>query len=380
MQRFVVFGGTGVQGGQCARIIAKARREASRIVLISRDLSSAMSAAGRLSRDLGGVGFGAAAANAEDAASMAAVLKPGDIVLNAAAPYFRHGAAVAQAAIAAGAHYIDICDDWETTSEILALDQKARNANISVVTGFGVAPGVTSMLARLAAQNLDHVDELCTAWPLTAGGDANNRPKTVVPMIHFLQCCVGPVRLMRDGQMVDEEPLQRVDVPMGPSRVFSGYTIGSPEAITLPLDLPFLKQSMALMTVSESTAKSLRSIASMIRSGSEVMDDAAAMLSAEDPDAVDGPPEGEVCAIAVGLQDGQRKAVRVTLANWPHGGYHAAGTALGIGGCKLAEGDIKMAGAKSVEQVWDAEAYLSTLAEAITPRSKWSKSIQIFES
>ena len=52
-----------------------------------------------------------------------------------------------RAAIRAGCHYVDVCDDWEPTLEMLALDTEARAAGVTAVIGLGASPGITNLLA-----------------------------------------------------------------------------------------------------------------------------------------------------------------------------------------------------------------------------------------
>src|SRR5882757_5980898 len=58
-----------------------------------------------------------------------------DLVLNTAGPFFGCSAPVAEAAIDACSDYLDICDDAEGTRAVLKLDDAARRAGVTVVTG-----------------------------------------------------------------------------------------------------------------------------------------------------------------------------------------------------------------------------------------------------
>ena len=57
------------------------------------------------------------------------------------------------AAIEAGAHYLDICDDWEPTLDMLELGERARARGVTAVIGMGASPGLTNLLAMKAGKD-----------------------------------------------------------------------------------------------------------------------------------------------------------------------------------------------------------------------------------
>ena len=67
---------------------------------------------------------------------------------------------LAMAALNAGAHVVSVSDDVETVQALLAADQIARDAKRCLVVGAGFAPGLSCLLARHAARDLDVVDEV----------------------------------------------------------------------------------------------------------------------------------------------------------------------------------------------------------------------------
>ena len=94
-----------------------------------------------------------------------------DLVFNAIGPYhYRDNAlTVVQAAIEAGVSYVDMNDDHEPAEALLLdtdWDRRAKEAGIAVLTGTGIAPGVTAVLARLGIEALDRADrvEVSFTW------------------------------------------------------------------------------------------------------------------------------------------------------------------------------------------------------------------------
>lgn len=75
----------------------------------------------------------------------------------------------AVASLRAGAHVVSVSDDMELVPDLLEADEVARNAKRSLVVGAGFAPGLSCLLARHAARDLDVVDEIHIAKFGTGG-------------------------------------------------------------------------------------------------------------------------------------------------------------------------------------------------------------------
>ena len=99
-----------------------------------------------------------------DGVSLRAAMSGVDVVLNSTGPYFRFGVLVLSAAIECRIHYIDICDDWEPTLEMLNLHEAAEAAGVTCVVGLGASPGSTNLLGVAAMQELDECDTLFLGW------------------------------------------------------------------------------------------------------------------------------------------------------------------------------------------------------------------------
>src|SRR5918998_4906105 len=145
--KVVALGGAGAMG------IAAVRKAVQiggidEIVIADRDDTAATLAA---ELDTTGVAVRARRVDVTDAAAMRAVLDDADVVMNTVGPYYRFGLGVLRAAIDTGTHYIDICDDWEPTLDMLELDVDARSAGVTAIIGMGASPGVSNLLAARAA-------------------------------------------------------------------------------------------------------------------------------------------------------------------------------------------------------------------------------------
>lgn len=54
--------------------------------------------------------------------------------------------------------------NWKPTQDALETDGEARRAGMTVLLGIGASPGLTNLLARHSADQLDEVDYIQTVW------------------------------------------------------------------------------------------------------------------------------------------------------------------------------------------------------------------------
>ena len=143
-----VLGGAGAMGRAAVHHLAVARR---RVLVLDADAAAARRAA----RVYGGRSVRSAAVDARDPKRLARALRGAAVVVHCA-PY-AFNLAVMQAALAAGCHYVDLGGLFHTTRRQLRLDREFRRAGLLAVLGMGSAPGITNVMARLAADLLDGV-------------------------------------------------------------------------------------------------------------------------------------------------------------------------------------------------------------------------------
>jgi Oxidoreductase family, NAD-binding Rossmann fold len=90
-----------------------------------------------------------------------------DLVL-LASPAPRH-VQVARRAVAAGRHVVSVADSLATVEDLLDLHAEAHERGVTVAVGAGFGPGLSCVLARHAAGDLDVVDEIHVARHGTGG-------------------------------------------------------------------------------------------------------------------------------------------------------------------------------------------------------------------
>ena len=138
--------GCGFHGRGVAYELA-ALPQVSDVVVADRDAALAQTTAQR-------IGARWAHVDVQDSARLREVIRGAAMVFNAVGPYHyrQNGERVVQAAIDEGVACVDMNDDHEVAESLLldaSWDEAARQAGIAVITGTGIAPGMTGMLAKL---------------------------------------------------------------------------------------------------------------------------------------------------------------------------------------------------------------------------------------
>ena len=170
-----------------------------------------------------------------DGAALDAALAQADVVMNTAGPFFRFGAPVLAAALRAGCHYLDICDDWEPTLQMLDLHEQAARRGLTAIIGMGASPGITNLLAVVAARELGSPGQIVTGWNLD--GAQPERAAGAGPsaaLAHGIRQMTGTIRVFRDGHPAEETPLRRVSIDYPGLGAARSWTFGHPEPVTLP--------------------------------------------------------------------------------------------------------------------------------------------------
>ncbi len=154
---FAVLGGAGAMGRITVRDLAETCAATDRILVADYDLGKAEALVASLARR-GRPALAAVRADVTDPAGTARALTGAFAVVNAV--QYQHNLAVMEAALAAGAHYVDMGGLFHVTRRQLELDGRFRAAGLTAVLGMGAAPGISNLLARLAAERLDGVREI----------------------------------------------------------------------------------------------------------------------------------------------------------------------------------------------------------------------------
>ncbi|NBE49999.1 saccharopine dehydrogenase family protein [Streptomyces boluensis] len=365
----VIVGGAGAMGRWGVRAIARLG-SVERLLIADIDIARAK----QVAAEVGGP-CTAVELDATDTAAMRTLFAECDVVLNTMGPFSLFARPILEAAIDSDCHYLDIDDDWESTVEAFDLHARARERGLTVVKGIGGSPGFSNLSALVAARRLDEVDTLLTGWSM-GGAVLEEEPDypsaggAGAAVEHWLIQISGTIRAWREGGVRDLAPLQPVefDYP-GLGRV-RGFTVGHPEALTLPRHLPGLTTSLNITSGPDWLFDHARSVAADFDAGAINLAEGAQQLENPPRPAERAPrdPLGQVWTVAVGTRNGRRTAVSVQPTAMPPGRMGGGtGVALAVGLELLCRGRIKESGVHSPEAVIDPEDFFPLYAEFVEP-------------
>ncbi|MFA5079228.1 MAG: saccharopine dehydrogenase NADP-binding domain-containing protein [Dehalococcoidia bacterium] len=241
MKKLLALGGSGHMGQKAVQTVLE-NRNLEQLIIADNNLEKATAFASSLNDGrVQVVGI-----DVQDTDSLVTLMKKADVVMNTIGPFYKYAVPVVRAAIAARKNYVDIDDDYKPTQEVFEFDKDARKAGVTVIQGMGASPGISNIIARYAAQQLDEVDYIQTAWGIAGG---IRRPRSVftkefIDLVkaeagdaaigHLIYCASWKIPIFKNGKFVEVIPLQEgEDVAFPNGKAFFKY-IGHPEPVTLP--------------------------------------------------------------------------------------------------------------------------------------------------
>ena len=300
-----------------------------------------------------------------------------DLVMNTVGPFYKYGTMILDAVIKAQVPYVDICDDWKPTLDLLEMNNSAKEAGITAIIGIGASPGITNLMAVIACSKLDKVDDLITAWGYGVGERVGSKPKYFIeprkyykkfedmPVIanaaimHLFYETVESIPTFRDGKMIEIKPLTDAE-PLQ----FPGFKdtyvchIGHPEPVTLPRVLNASSVSN-LMYMGKTITDIVRKYTQQISNKELTVSEASIKFAEEvrkksrDEEVIKEfirmPPGLSV--IATGIKDGVRKKVAIANNRVPFGGMAGiTSVPLAIVAEMILKGEIKEKGVLTPEE------------------------------
>jgi saccharopine dehydrogenase (NAD+, L-lysine-forming) len=239
MSKVTVLGGGGAVGSIATKTLASSGIFSDIVVA---DIN--MTAARKVVKEAKGTKLTAVELDAESPESIKNVIAGSTVVLNCVGPFYKYGPVILKAVIGAGINYVDVCDDFDATEALLAMDEKAKKAGVSALIGMGSSPGVANVLVRFCADSLlDQVESVDIYH--AHGGEKIEGAAVVKHRIHsmkmdipvFLNGQFTAVKLFEDSGRALEEEAEFENV--GTYRV---YAYPHPETITLPKHLKGVKR------------------------------------------------------------------------------------------------------------------------------------------
>ena len=166
----LLLGGSGRYGSSVARLLA-AMPEVTRLVIAGRDLVAARDVAATLGRKAV-----AAHLDLSHAGELSDIAAAVELVILAAGPERLVVLPALRGAIAAGAHYCDLCADARVVVEARRLDGKAKDAGIIALLGAGVSPGLSNLTMLRAAKRSTSFTTSATASCASPPSATRRRP------------------------------------------------------------------------------------------------------------------------------------------------------------------------------------------------------------
>ncbi|HEX2026287.1 MAG TPA: saccharopine dehydrogenase NADP-binding domain-containing protein [Actinomycetota bacterium] len=179
-----------------------------------------------------------------DPAALRDALAGVDMVVNAVGPYHRSALGVVEAAIECGVQYADMNDDHEVAEALLldsSWDERARKAGVTVLIDCGVVPGLSGMLVRHAADQLDSTYRVAIRF---VWNYSRSYPAAIQ---HFLRINSGDGPQYIDGRFVRMAPFGgreeiRFLEPVGATPV---YFTGVPDPVAIARFVPGVREATA---------------------------------------------------------------------------------------------------------------------------------------
>jgi saccharopine dehydrogenase-like NADP-dependent oxidoreductase len=154
-----------------------------------------------------------------------------DIVINAVGPFYKFESMIVDAAIEAGRDYVDICDDYDATLQVMKKEKEIKRGKSRILIGMGWTPGITNVLSRAGYEELDSTSDINIGW---SGSAADSSGIAVIS--HVFHAVTGDVPMYLDGKLeyVPARQFKReIEFPEPISKLET-YFVGHPEPITIP--------------------------------------------------------------------------------------------------------------------------------------------------
>jgi saccharopine dehydrogenase (NAD+, L-lysine-forming) len=303
-----------------------------------------------------------------DRDGLVASMSGADVVINCAGPFYKTAVPVARAAVEARVSYIDICDDYEATGILFAseIDEAAKKAGITVLTGMGSDPGTNNVIVKWFADRLEQVNDIALYWVVSIADLSEG-----AAWDHSLHMITGKVPQYLDGRLeqVEGGTGEETDTflePLGTCRV---RYVGHPQPLTIPRYIKGVKRVVikgALIPawvdelIKEQKDTGFLSTEPVEIKGAKVVPyDLTLRLWGAIPESRDkGPAASGLKVIVKGERGGKRVTYTADIV-----GRMAPGTGLpaSIAALMMYAGDVKTKGVVAPEGCIDPRKFLSAL-------------------
>lgn len=234
MSKYTVIGGAGAMGRICVRDLVEFCGPTDEIIIADYDANKAQE-------------LQTALADARVKCVKVDILHPDQqslselagtsVIINSL--QYQFNIKVMELALKLRSHYVDLGGLFHMTREQLKLHEQFQQADLTALLGMGAAPGITNILSRMGADELDEVSEIHTR--VASVDHTKYTYKPALPISYSLQTILEEFSyepaVFQKGKFTFVEPMSgdkphRFAKPVGVKRPM--YTIHS-EVATLPL-------------------------------------------------------------------------------------------------------------------------------------------------
>jgi NAD(P)-dependent dehydrogenase (short-subunit alcohol dehydrogenase family) len=182
MKRVLLIGATGVFGQRLARHLASF--EGIRLTLTSRDIKKAVALANEIKATSAKASIDAVALDTTKGPSQQlAALKPW-LVIDASGPFQSADYSVLEAAINAGAHYLDLADARDYLIGFAQLDTEAKAAGLVALAGASSTPALSSAVIAALTKDWARID--CVDIAIVPGGKSEVGPAVIKAILSYV--------------------------------------------------------------------------------------------------------------------------------------------------------------------------------------------------
>lgn len=244
-----------------------------RVGIAGRDATKARAFAKRLNDDRAVP----VALDARDSRELERELRAWGCVINSA--WYDLNVPVMEAAIRAGAHYVDLGGLYHQTLRQLELDRRAKDAGVTCLLGIGSTPGTMNVMGAYGATKLDRIHKvlLRSSGAVVSGGEAGRfiPPYAIRTILDEFSMDAPILRKGKIRFVPALSGLERSEFPQ-PIGVVEGYYTIHSELATMPRHLGKGVQEMDFIVAFPSDFR--RAIATLVTLG----------LASREPIEVDG--------------------------------------------------------------------------------------------
>ena len=186
----LVLGGYGNFGARIARALAP--QFGAKLLIGGRDPQRGESLAKALGHGVQGAGIDLSKPGLSQTLAELGI----ELLIHTAGPFQEQGYAVARAAAAAGAHYIDLADGRRFVCDFPgSLNKTFESVGRTAISGASTVPALTSAVVDHLCKDWQHIDsiDICIA-------PAQSAPRGKATIAGVLSYCGAPIRVWNEGQ------------------------------------------------------------------------------------------------------------------------------------------------------------------------------------